>query len=904
MSRNLDIALRITADAQGAQRVVQGFNQELGNTAARGQQAAAGTNAAAAAATTRLTPALGQAEQAARRAGISIGQYKMAMHQLPMQMTDIFTGLASGQSPMMVLVQQGGQLKDSFGGVVPAAKAVGRAVMGLLNPYTLVAAAAGTLAIAWYKGSQEGARFAQTATMIGEYGGVTASRLRELSAEFDNLEGVTQGKAAAALNQIASTGQFTAEQVSLIGKAALQMEATTGRAIEGTVEEFASLRKDPVKALLELNDKYHFLNESTYEQVKALVDQGRQQDAVKLAMETYAGVVDKRTAEVTENLGYVEQAWRAVKTASAKAVDGVMGIGRDESTADQLQQAQERLALLRKNRPDGGANYFPVQNLEAQVAALQKKLKAEQEIENQKAAAREKEVADSDALRKKVEADKKRDQERKAFADAETRYLSNSERKSREIAEVNDLVTRGVIAQGEATRRIAQIEADYAQKSQKRRAERKTDAQRAQEDAQKELDDLTRQVALNGTLEDGQKRISEQDRIQYDITAGKFRLAAQGTKAQLADQARLLDAQNAAREETEKAQAAYKALTDALQTPVEAGIARVTRQMQDLKTAAKQMSPDENRKRQQAIIDQNITALPKIAEQPYGIGDEESNRQAELRAELEAEYRLRRDIIDAARQQENADQEAWNAASVELEKQRQAQLTALTQAEGQMRLTQTSEAFGSMAEIAKSFGGEQSKTYQGLFAISKAFAAAQLATSLAINIAKASELGFPFNIGTIAAAMTQGAQIAQILSGANYSPSGYAGGGLIRGPGTPTSDSIPIWASDREFMVRAASATQPGAVDFLHDFNRRGMTALHDWARGFADGGQITAMTEPRAQISDNAAMLRSVNNNSLRLYNLFDLDALAERLASHPAMERRIVNVAAENGGAIRASW
>ncbi|MDP2808637.1 MAG: phage tail length tape measure family protein [Rhodocyclaceae bacterium] len=85
------------------------------------------------------------AEQAGRKVEQSSKQAAFAMHQLPMQMTDIVTGLASGQSPFMVLVQQGGQLKDMFGGIGPAITAVGGYVAGLVNPFTVAIAAAAAL---------------------------------------------------------------------------------------------------------------------------------------------------------------------------------------------------------------------------------------------------------------------------------------------------------------------------------------------------------------------------------------------------------------------------------------------------------------------------------------------------------------------------------------------------------------------------------------------------------------------------------------------------------------------------------------------------------------------------------------------------------------------------------------
>ncbi|GHL24130.1 hypothetical protein ECZU25_09430 [Escherichia coli] len=44
---------------------------------------------------------------AAQKAGISVGQYKAAMRMLPAQFTDVATQLAGGQSPWLILLQQG-----------------------------------------------------------------------------------------------------------------------------------------------------------------------------------------------------------------------------------------------------------------------------------------------------------------------------------------------------------------------------------------------------------------------------------------------------------------------------------------------------------------------------------------------------------------------------------------------------------------------------------------------------------------------------------------------------------------------------------------------------------------------------------------------------------------------------
>jgi hypothetical protein len=54
-----------------------------------------------------------------------------------------------------------------------------------------------------------------------------------------------------------------------------------------------------------------------------------------------------------------------------------------------------------------------------------------------------------------------------------------------------------------------------------------------------------------------------------------------------------------------------------------------------------------------------------------------------------------------------------------------------------------------------------------------------------------------------------------------------SGGGLVRGPGSGTSDSIPalsplgrLWISNREFITRASAVGRPGVLGFLQKVNR------------------------------------------------------------------------------------
>ncbi|WP_371331781.1 phage tail length tape measure family protein [Klebsiella quasipneumoniae] len=107
----------------------------------------------------------------------SAAQTANAMRMIPAQMTDIVVGLSTGQSPFMVLMQQGGQLKDMFGGIGPAIKGVGTYIMGLVNPYSVAAASVGLLTYAVYQNRQEIDAATKIATMSLGANGDAAERL-------------------------------------------------------------------------------------------------------------------------------------------------------------------------------------------------------------------------------------------------------------------------------------------------------------------------------------------------------------------------------------------------------------------------------------------------------------------------------------------------------------------------------------------------------------------------------------------------------------------------------------------------------------------------------------------------------------------------------------------------------
>jgi phage-related minor tail protein len=342
MSQTYDLGIRITADGRILTAEVkrsQESVQALGDTAQQvgAQTAAALGNIGKSAETLNTT---------LNRTGVSAAQTAAALRMVPAQVTDIVTGLASGQAPLTVLIQQGGQLKDAFGGVVPAAKALGGYVAGLASPLTIGAAVAAALGYALYSASSEADEFKRNLILTGNASGLTVDRFNQVTASLDNLSGVTRGAAAEALTTMAASGNIGAESIERLTTAALKMEQAGGPAVAETVKQFEALGKSPAEASLKLNDQTRHLTLAVYEQIKALEAQGKASEAGALAQQAWADAIEQRTPQMLENLGYLQRAWRGIKEGVAEAIDAAKEWGRAETKVEQAIRLQTRIGNI------------------------------------------------------------------------------------------------------------------------------------------------------------------------------------------------------------------------------------------------------------------------------------------------------------------------------------------------------------------------------------------------------------------------------------------------------------------------------------------------------------------------------------------------------------------------------
>ncbi|CAJ0689708.1 hypothetical protein LMG18102_01154 [Ralstonia mannitolilytica] len=157
--------------------------------------------------------------------------------------------------------------------------------------------------------------------------------------------------------------------------------------------------------------------------------------------------------------------------------------------------------------------------------------------------------------------------------------------------------------------------------------------------------------------------------------------------------------------------------------------------------------------------------------------------------------------------------------------------------------------------------------------------------------AAASQASIPY-VGpalAVAAMVAMVAAVMALLGGIKK----FAGGGLVSGPGSATSDSIPARLSAGEYVVRAAAVRQVG-VAFLDSLN--GLSAGPRFKGGelaFAAGGLVPEVKVPPAQPQMNQAV---------RIVNAVDPGVTHDHLQS-PAGEKVIVNIIGRNARAIRAA-
>ncbi|HGV3467468.1 TPA: phage tail length tape measure family protein [Klebsiella michiganensis] len=823
---------------------------------------------------------LSEQSAAMSKGGISAGQYAQAMRYLPMQITDVVTSLASGMPVWMVAIQQGGQIKDSFGGIGNTL----RAMLNVLTPARIamggVAGVMAAIGIAAVTATNDQEEFNRSIQKTGNFAGVTADELEQMARQGGELRS-NYGQVRDILNGLVSSGKFTGETLGAVSQAASTMAELSGKSGDEVVSQFLKMSDSAASWAANTNQQYHFLDLETYQRIQSLEEQGKKEEAIELASKSFNDAGLQRLREMEKQLNWVARAWGNVKDAVNDAWEGI----KDKvAGALGISTLDEQIATLEKLVADGGyfagKEFIPVRQSDRDELARKKQQRDEAlkaaETEGKRKQADADTISAAEKLRNlwkgnRTEMEKTADaieETRKAY---ETMWRSASGRKT--------LQSRGVTSADGKNFSGGQWDTDV----------------RGLDKSGQKAEQYNKQ--LQQTLNQ-KKAITELDRVEAEIRNGALTGASKGEQDKARALAKQIDAAEAARKASQEGARATKQEAKENQRFVEQLQKQVDKRVEGAAATRAQEIATRNltaeQRRQAEAANAAITAqefqgqnLQLQLEYMRDTGDtagasllEVRNKFANLRREFEAsgnteglnwidrlmpvaETKIRVDDL-----KKQLDDLFTYQSQQETSIQAQVQGGLLSEIQGRQRLVQLhqdvgdkikgylpqlkelatapGEAGDKIREMIRQLEGELGKLNQAGNELTQAFRdglQSGIESSL-MGLAKGtmSLSDAVKNLAlSIVNSMAQIAsqQLAQMATSSLIGSSGGIGGllgsvfaadgGQVRGAGTTTSDSIPAMLSDQEYVVRASVVQQPGALAFLHDYNRHGMAALEGW---------------------------------------------------------------------------
>ena len=324
-------------------------------------------------------------------------QFKMNEQQklaLTYQTTDLFTQIASGQSPFIALIQQGGQLKDSMGGLKNMFTALGQVFTFTRVAIGGVVAAFGAVAFAAYSGRKEFDSLKDTITLTGNYAGVTTEKFYELSDELSGRTHYAIGATKDALNAVLASGKFTAQSISSVTQAVIQYSQIAGVDAKVAADKLMSGLDGTASGARSLNKEMNFLTVQQYKQIEALEQAGKKQEAAKVA----ADALNTQLMAQRRELGYIDKAWESTTNALSKFWNLLKEIGKPETTENVIKQLDRQIQAVQEsvNKSTGTSKFEQEQKKQLQLLKEQREALLETErLKARSAAARD--VGDSKA---------------------------------------------------------------------------------------------------------------------------------------------------------------------------------------------------------------------------------------------------------------------------------------------------------------------------------------------------------------------------------------------------------------------------------------------------------------------------------------------------------------------------
>lgn len=387
MTQSATVSEREMKRAANAVKYVNDYLKETGRI-----QAAAAQDANRNASANAFATMAERQRQSVQGMTISAGQYANAMRMIPAQLTDVATQLAGGQNPLLILLQQGGQVKDSFGGVGNMMRGLGSMITPAGVAMTALGGAAAMVAYEMWRGAKESEEFQRQIALTGNFAAITERKLQDMASAQGAALGRGQLDQGDTISALVGTGRFGPDMINQAAEAMGRYQKLSGATASDALKNFVSMADGAARWAAEQNKSMHFLTGEQYRHIKALEDSGRAQDAMKATLEAFNTSLKDRAAPELGNYAY---AWKLLTEQIQAAQRAVMDYGKSGGIAGQMTAAQTALAkaqgdLVRAQMsPDAGGmqGQMRIDAGKAAVAA------AQAEVDNQRARLQLEEVA-------------------------------------------------------------------------------------------------------------------------------------------------------------------------------------------------------------------------------------------------------------------------------------------------------------------------------------------------------------------------------------------------------------------------------------------------------------------------------------------------------------------------------
>lgn len=290
---------------------------------------------------------------------------------------DVVASLGSGISPMTILLQQGGQVTQAFGGLRGTIATLGSSIGVVGGVIAGVAVVVAGLTAAWIS-HDASARAVETALAgVGRTSGATAGELERVAQSSAEAGKVSVGAAREMQVAFLRTGKVGAEEMGRAIAIARNYGATLAIDTKAGADKLAKALADPVRGADDLNAKLSFLDDRTRQYVRTLVDQNNRTEAQRVLLNALGPTL----ADAEQATNAFGRAWGYVSRQAASAWDA---IGKAVDRAVEGRKPAEELDLLRwqrdRLRENASGNVVPLMlpQVERRIAELERQLEQQQ----------------------------------------------------------------------------------------------------------------------------------------------------------------------------------------------------------------------------------------------------------------------------------------------------------------------------------------------------------------------------------------------------------------------------------------------------------------------------------------------------------------------------------------------